>query len=346
VIRRLISSYNTGNAAGPMVSNPAYKGEAVAWRWQRVAGKKSAVPRPVEQQIALPAEATPAIVSPETWERAQWALAANHGDETRNAKAKRPHLLRGFVWCAVCGQRLYSNVESSGTTHSHPVYRCSSRDKPGGRCAGKRVPAEALEAWVWERISAALRDPETVAREQQQLRAEGPDTTLTSDLETARREMAKRARAQEKVLSAFAGAEEGIPADVVRREIERLEREKTGFAATIRELEGRLAEQQMAAEELTTLAEYCRRVAYHLEQFTFDDKRLALRALSVRVVASGRDWAVYGRLACPVHGARLGEHSGEGVLDTDIKTLCAPDAATSMARLTCSCPRTSARSCG
>jgi recombinase-like zinc beta ribbon protein len=286
----------------------------------------------------LPDGATPAIVSPHDWERAQLALASNHGEATRNTT--RPYLLRGVVWCMVCGQRLYTSPENVGTGHESRVYRCSSRDKPGGRCAARRVPAAPLEAWVWERIGHVLRNPEVVTREQQRLREQGPDATLTSDLETARRELAKRERAQMDYLRQHSARddESHFPWALVEREVERLEREKVGFAATIREIEGRLAEQQMAAEQMTTLSEYCQRVAYHLETFTFDEKRLALRALAVRVVANGRDWALYGRLECPA--------TGDGVLDTDISTLWAPLAATSIARLTCSCLRTSARSYG
>jgi site-specific DNA recombinase len=319
-----------------MVHNPAYKGESVAWRWRRMPGKTSVFPRPADEQVPLPEGVTPAIVSRETWDRAHLALASNRGDMTRNAT--RLYLLRGFVWCAVCGQRMFSTPENVGTTHEYRIYRCSSRDKPGGKCAGQRVRADKLEPWVWEHVARVLLNPETVASEQQRLREKGPDATLAGDLETARRELAKRERAQEKVLAAFAGAEEGIPADLVRREVARLEREKAGFAATISELQGRIAEQQIAAEDLASLAEYCQRVAYNLDTFDFEQKRLALRALRVRVVASGSDYALYGMLEW--------QADATGVVSTNVGTLWAPLAATSMARLTCSCPRTSARSWG
>jgi site-specific DNA recombinase len=319
-----------------MLHDTTYKGQGVAWRYQRRPGKTSVFPRPVDEQVPLPDGVTPAIVSADLWERAQAVLASNHGETTRNAA--RPALLRGFVWCAVCGQRMRANIENSGTTHTARTYRCSSREKPGGKCAGLRVRADWLDAWVWEQVSDILSHPERIAAELERARKDAPDPVLTSDLETARREMARRERAQEKVLAAFAGAEDGIPADVVRREVARLEREKAAFAATVTDLEARLVEQRLAAEQLADLRDYCERVSYHLDTFTFEQQRLALSALKLRVTASGRDWALYGRWEPGVDVS--------GTVDTNLSTLCAPLAATSMARLTCSCPRTSARSWG
>ena len=43
----------------------------------------------------------------------------------------------------------------------HRYYRCSKRDKEGKKvCATRQLPAEAIEAFVVERVQAALADPQ------------------------------------------------------------------------------------------------------------------------------------------------------------------------------------------
>jgi hypothetical protein len=75
----------------------------VAWRWKRLGtpGKRP-IPqqRPESEWVRLPDGLVPAIVSSEMWQQAHAAMAANHGEATRNQA--RPSLLRGHIWCAVC----------------------------------------------------------------------------------------------------------------------------------------------------------------------------------------------------------------------------------------------------
>ena len=83
---------------------------------------------------------------------------------------------------------------------------------------------------------------------------------------------------------------------VAEREISRAEKEKQQLRATIAEIERRLAEQQQAIGQLDALKTYCERVAQNLESFGFEEKRMALEALGMRVKGNGRDW----QLTCSV----------------------------------------------
>ncbi len=102
----------------------AYKGEEYAWRRKRFT-QNAKQWRDRSEWVPLPAEATPALVSPELWEAAQQAIAVNHGQATRNET--RPYLLRGLISCAVCGRSMYSSHERDRRT-----YRCSSRAAANG----------------------------------------------------------------------------------------------------------------------------------------------------------------------------------------------------------------------
>ena len=85
-----------------ILAEPAYKGEAIAWRWKTVDPRKARVLRPASEWVALAEGSTPAIVAPELWDAAQARRASNRGAATRNEV--RPMLLRGMIVCAVCGR--------------------------------------------------------------------------------------------------------------------------------------------------------------------------------------------------------------------------------------------------
>ena len=90
--------------------------------------------------------------------------------------------------------------------HSTPekgkrTYRCGSRYKAIGTCGGKRVPAEPVEEWVWERVGAILRDPSIIAEELRRCQEEGTDDVLEADLEAAKRALAKVEKQQERLIT-------------------------------------------------------------------------------------------------------------------------------------------------
>ena len=183
-----------------VLTEPAYKGETIEWRNQGRGGRI----RPESEWIWLPEGTTPAIISPMLWDRAQERRATNNGADTRNKT--RPYLLRGRVVCAVCRLPMRTSAERGG----YGTYRCSAREKPSGPCGGKRVPAAAVEAWVWEQIATVLRDPSLIAAELQRRREEGPDQTLLADREAVQRHLATLEKQQAKLLRAFREADEAI----------------------------------------------------------------------------------------------------------------------------------------
>jgi site-specific DNA recombinase len=305
-----------------LVRHPAFKGETYAWMFRRPANAqerlsddydktRQQVIRPESEWIRLPDDVTPPIVSPEVWQRAQEVLAEAHSEATRNEK--RPHLLRGLVYCGVCGLRMYSDRENNPPQVKVDIYRCSSRQRVGKPCGGGRIVADEVEAWVWERVSATLRNPKVIAAELERRRAEGPDETLTADLETARREFTKRDRKQAQLIQRFtASDDDSFPWELVEREIARLEREKVKFLSAAEDIERRLSDQQQSVTQLDNLTAYCARVAQNLDTFGFDEKRMAYEALAIRITGNGHDWTLSGSI--PLEGvtdttsARCGHH--------------------------------------
>lgn len=281
-----------GGTVSRILREPAYKGAAFAYRNMKVRVPGNSWPavriRESSEWVAMPDGNTPAIVSTELWDRAQHRLDTNRGDDTRNGA--RPYLLRGFMWCSVCGRKMRTSPE-----HARRVYRCASRETRHGACGGARVRAELIEAEVWREVDRRLRDPALIAREAEAAERRKPDNDVDGLLAKTRRSLAKLEQQQERLIARYRTSDDaGFPWELVEREVARAEEEKTRVRAMIKGLEERQASHQAAAARLTELTQYCERVYRRLDRFDFDQKRLAFEAIELKVFASGKDWRAEG----------------------------------------------------
>ena len=120
-----------------------------------------------------------AVVDEATFERVGGVLAAasaGRGDSPRN---RHGFILRGLVRCTSCDSAMTSYT-SSPRAKTYRYYACTAVSRRGrGQCPVRSVPAEALEAFVVERISAIGRSPElaraVVAAVEEQHQAERPE---------------------------------------------------------------------------------------------------------------------------------------------------------------------------
>src|SRR5262249_81520 len=126
------------SSIGRIITDPTYKGEAIAWRWKS-AGNRKVTRRDPSEHIKLPRHLTTAIVTPKVWAKANEKLKSNSGEQTRNSKNE--YLLRGIIFCR-CGKRMYSEP-GKGIRY----YRCSSRQSVAGSCGARSVRADKCEEW-------------------------------------------------------------------------------------------------------------------------------------------------------------------------------------------------------
>lgn len=285
-----------------IVKNPAYKGRPMAWRYKSLNHKGGVLVRPESEWIALPSETTPALVSPELWQAAQDRLATNKGESTRNAT--RPHLLRGMVFCSVCGRKMWgADYPSRGQRY----YRCGSRAVTGAVCGGKTIRAGDVEEWAWGHVAGVLRDPSTITAELSRRQAQVIESGHDYELDAAKRALVKIEQQQERLVRRYRESDDDLfPWEVVEREIKRSEQEKAQLQARVLELTGRVEGQRAAIEHLDAVRVYVERVASRLTNPTFAQKRLAFEALGVRVAGSGKAWQLEGAiptLSGPFHGS-------------------------------------------
>jgi chromosome segregation ATPase len=115
---------------------------------------------------------------------------------------------------------------------------------------------------VWQHVDAVLRDPALTRAEVERRRNAGPDPTLVAELEIARRQSTEVEQQLDRLVQALADG--SFPFEVVRRKSEERQKERARLQARIRELEGRLQEDQGLQAGLEALETYCPRVASRL----------------------------------------------------------------------------------
>ncbi|MHB0997756.1 MAG: recombinase family protein [Armatimonadota bacterium] len=137
-----------------MIVNTTYKGI-------HYYGKRSKKQRDVIERTV------PAIVSEETWNRAQTVLSEHMLFSPRGAKNQ--YLLRGLIKCGVCGHT-YSGFQKSDKYRQN-YYRCIGKISSheinginGIKCTNKNIRGD-IEDIVWQDIEGYLRNPEDILKE-------------------------------------------------------------------------------------------------------------------------------------------------------------------------------------
>jgi site-specific DNA recombinase len=191
---------------GEILRDSLYKGEAYDNRTQPAEirqpygprGRKDRVPgnaqgrtqRPPSEWIAV---AVPAIIDPETWERAQSQRRQNLERAQRNTTPRR-YLLRSLLVCGRCGRRMVGAWSKQGGR-----YLCAIRYPryAPGACTGRSLSAATIEQTVWEHVQALLADPEVLRQQYEQGHGD-PAVDVRAEHECARLERKLNALEREK----------------------------------------------------------------------------------------------------------------------------------------------------
>ncbi len=198
-----------------VLHNPVYKGEGV-----------------LDSRFGEIARPTPALIDAATWDRVQVRLIRNRNLAKKNAK--HVYLLRGLVRCRNCGVG-YAGI--AGGSRGARSYRCNSgvgraRWRPEGRCIGKQLPADWLEAAVWEECRNFILNPGPALDEaRRKLRDRMAESTGFEDRRRAvLAELATKENERERVLKMYRKGK--VSDDEAERELDAIARE----AGQLREL--------------------------------------------------------------------------------------------------------------
>jgi DNA invertase Pin-like site-specific DNA recombinase len=288
-----------------ILDDPSYTGEHVVYKSKWVVTKqfdeslgkmrkaKLHRARPLDDpdRLALPESACPALVSAEIAATVRAQLAIQAQDAQRHTHNPEYALFRNFVFCGYCGGMLHM----ASTIDGNKRYRCFKRAAQGavvgtplGKCPGGTVSMSipVLDAKGWAHVTRTLLNPKLMTQgvaewktRQKATRDHTASRLAASDAVLAdldRRIKNKRALAEE-VQDAHERRE-------LAGEIDALAERRTLETAKRDELRATSSVTARQASEWATLEDWARTWVGRLPTFTYQQKRLALRALGVRVL--------------------------------------------------------------
>lgn len=293
-----------------ILKNCAYCGRTFVFTGARVEPKFRLTPnpkraktgllrKPVEEWLEIP-NCTPAIISEALFMAAQEQLAENRRLGTRNCKTQ--YLLHGHVYCQRCGRAFWGSTgikTRGGKRYEYPCYRCSGKLKKVTpvKCPNKQHSAKWLEAVVWEQVEKVLTQPELVFSQVEDQRAKQHTSLWERDLQTTALQLRNREKQKERTWKAFeiTGDEETFRRDIAAldKSIQELRQERT-------RLEAQLQASRELNPDMSDIKKACELVAMNLHTLSYEDKRLALGALQVKVLADGDAITMKGVIPIPM----------------------------------------------
>jgi site-specific DNA recombinase len=193
--RRIAAMWRSSHVRN-LIANRTYMG-------QHTFGKRTKNPN---RKVIV--RAVPAIVTGETWDRAQRVLRSNQIMAARNGRT--PFLLRGLIKCGLCGLT-FSGTRASARQPDH-YYHCNGRQfahslygLTGKKCPAKSINGEYVERVVWADIESFLRDPgEILDRLRERLSMKGGERQRRQrELEQLRDRLAEKTTERERMLGLF-----------------------------------------------------------------------------------------------------------------------------------------------
>ena len=277
-----------------MLRNPAYAGRACFGktartaaqpglnRTARLAGRSvprsySVTDRPREDWVEIP---VPALVSEDTWARAQRRLEDNKRFAARNSKV--PSLLQGLAACLNCGYAYYRGHATTTAGNKIYYYRCLGSDnyryEHGRICDNKPVRTDYLDKVVWDHITALLTDPTLIQteinRRLDQLRTADPTTTRQQHLEQA---LTKTTAAITRLITAY--QEELLSLEELRERMPELRSRETHLREQLDALNAQLVDREAYLRLATELEEFLTRLRASAGSATIPEQQRVLRLL-------------------------------------------------------------------
>ena len=293
-----------------ILTNPAYTGKTYAFTYSYAEPKtnpstsgpkrKRLVRKPVEEWLEIPG-ATPAIITQKTFELAQAKLQQNKRLSTRNSK--RQYLLSGYVFCRYCGRRYRAKntkPKRGDNVNYVPYYQCPGEDRIVSpiRCQNRRWNANRLEESVWQQIEALLNQPRIALR----LKEKANDAIeVRPRLEQELAQVSRRLKALDKEQQELLQwALKGFPEETVVAENKRINEQRDVLKQRRIELETRIEQARQTDVNFESIDQFCEQWRQNLGEFTFEDKRLALEVLQLKVWVDGDETIMEG--AIPISG--------------------------------------------
>ncbi len=306
------------STVGRLLRNEAYVGRVYFNKTEAVpttsrTGRRSTLqrPRPREDWIAVPC---PAIVSDETFEAAQRVSHDNTKWSPRHLKDEG-WLLRGMVKCGACKVGVHCQRMRGRNGTFHRYYWCANHDTlrargEANRCPERNIRADALDAFVFEQVRAALLRPDVLLAGESAVSAAQPvpdDELLSTELARLGRKIEMAETERRRLADLYQSgllelAEVQRRAKEVDARLRSLADQKDSLVAQRQEL---VADNRLRRR----VRDFAQKVAVGIDKLNFTQRQQLLRLLVDQVLVTG--WRVEIHLRIPLDN-RPGDGNGGG----------------------------------
>ena len=272
-----------------MLANSAYKG---VWMYGKTTSTstergKRVVDLPEEDWIGIDC---PPIVDSETWDAAQARKVQRRSQARRNQKVF--YTLKSLVRCAECGAMLRCRSARTGSVrregklyhydYATPrrYYRCVNRCR-------KYIKADTLEDFIWQQVSALLKDPGTVAASLDAAADAEAASTLERERADAKRRLDRLER-ENSVLVRMALAEK-ITESEFDREREGIADRMNSAQELLTELEERARATSNARAAAEAVGDWAAAFGDRLDELTPEERREVLTLACDRITIDSAD---------------------------------------------------------
>jgi site-specific DNA recombinase len=246
--------------------------------------------RPQEDWINI---LCPKLIDQELFDRTRQKLKSNF--ELCNRNKKNEYLLSGRIFCT-CGKRRNGEGPQKG---KHLYYRCSSRVHSfplKSECLEKGINARIADKTVWEKLSRLMSSPELIRRQTERwinkksvkkVSAIGSTETLENELNTLKKEEQRYLKVYGAELISFEKLQE-LLGDIKTKQM--------GIEGQINTLKEQALDAPKNLPNKEQIKSFVQKAQELLPILGFETKRVIVRELVEKIVASQREMTVYGYL--------------------------------------------------
>ena len=164
--------------------------------------------------------------------------------------------------------------------------------------------ADQLEDQVWKSVVKTLEQPDLIVAEIK--RRQGDASAVDREIERVKKAMARLDDQERRLVKLYTFAE--IDDSLLKKESAQLKKQRADLDSEILKLEKQKRQTESLDKVSDQVREYCAKVIMKLDNFSFEDKRLALKALQIRIVVGKTGVKLFGLI--PDFNATIAQTSG------------------------------------